>query len=105
MRPVIVFAGTTEGRMLSEYLSGQQVPVTACVATEYGETLLPENAWLRVHAGRMNQEQIKDYIREQKAELVVDATHPYAAEASENVYKTTLPSDCSHTWVPRRTVE
>lgn len=87
MRPVIVFAGTTEGRMLSEYLSGQQVPVTACVATEYGETLLPENAWLRVHAGRMNQEQIKDYIREQKAELVVDATHPYAAEASENVYK------------------
>ncbi len=87
MRPVIVFAGTTEGRMLSEYLSGRQVQVTVCVATEYGETLLKETPWLRVHGGRMNREQIKDYIREQKAALVVDATHPYAAEVSENVYK------------------
>lgn len=85
MRPVIVFAGTIEGRTLSEYLSGRQVPVVACVATEYGETLLKENACLKVHAGRMNQEQMEAFIREQNAELVVDATHPYAVEVSGNV--------------------
>lgn len=85
MRPVIVFAGTIEGRTLSEYLSGQQVPVAACVATEYGETLLKENACLKVHAGRMDQEQMEAFIREQNAELVVDATHPYAVEVSGNV--------------------
>lgn len=85
MKPVIVFAGTIEGRTLSEYLSGQQVPVTACVATEYGETLLKENACLKVHAGRMNQEQMEAFIRGQNAELVVDATHPYAVEVSGNV--------------------
>lgn len=85
MRPVVIFAGTIEGRTLSEYLSGQQVPVVACVATEYGETLLKENAWLKVHAGRMDQEQMKAFIREQNAELVVDATHPYAVEVSGNV--------------------
>lgn len=85
MRPVVIFAGTIEGRTLSEYLSGQQVPVVACVATEYGETLLKEDAWLKVHAGRMDQEQMKAFIREQDAELVVDATHPYAAEVSGNV--------------------
>lgn len=85
MRPVIVFAGTVEGRTLSEYLSGQQVPVVACVATEYGETLLQENAFLKVHAGRMDREQMEVFIREKEPELVVDATHPYAAEVSENV--------------------
>lgn len=85
MRPVIVFAGTIEGRTLSEYLSGRQVPVVACVATEYGETLLKENACLKVHAGRMNEEQMEAFIREQNAELVVDATHPYAVEVSGNV--------------------
>lgn len=85
MRPVIVFAGTIEGRTLSEYLSGHQVPVVASVATEYGETLLTENDFLKVHAGRMNREQMEPFIREQHAELVVDATHPYAVEVSANV--------------------
>ena len=44
MYNICVFAGTTEGRELVEFLTGQPVQVTACVATEYGETLLPEAA-------------------------------------------------------------
>ena len=39
MKKICVFAGTTEGRKLVEFLSGQPVEVMACVATEYGETL------------------------------------------------------------------
>ncbi|MBS6396128.1 MAG: precorrin-6A reductase [Clostridiales bacterium] len=85
MRPVIVFAGTIEGRTLSEYLSGQKVTVTACVATEYGETLLSESEYLKVHAGRMDEAQMEQFIREQAPKLVVDATHPYAAAVSENL--------------------
>lgn len=84
-KQVIIFAGTTEGRTISEYLSSCKVPVTACVATEYGETLLTENEYLKVHAGRMDQEEIAAFIREKGAELVIDATHPYAAVVSENV--------------------
>ena len=84
-KPVIIFAGTTEGRTISEYLASCKVPVTACVATEYGETLLTENEYLKVHAGRMDQEKIAAFIREKGAELVIDATHPYAAVVSENV--------------------
>ena len=84
-KPVIIFAGTTEGRTISEYLASCKIPVTACVATEYGETLLNENEYLKVHAGRMDQGQIAAFIREKGAELVIDATHPYAAVVSENV--------------------
>ena len=73
MSTVIIFAGTTEGRMLSEELSGKQIPVTACVATEYGETLLTENRYLKVHAGRMDREQIAGFIQREGAGLVVDA--------------------------------
>ena len=85
MRPVIIFAGTTEGRKLSEYLAVRKVPVTACVATEYGETLLTETEYLKVHAGRMDEAAMGQFFEEQKTELVVDATHPYAAVVSENV--------------------
>ena len=33
---ICVFAGTTEGRELVEFLAGQPVQATVCVATEYG---------------------------------------------------------------------
>ncbi|MDO4260793.1 MAG: precorrin-6A reductase [Eubacteriales bacterium] len=85
MTPVMIFAGTVEGRTLSEFLSGQGVPVTACVATEYGETLLAENPYLSVHAGRMDQERMAELMKEQRTDLVIDATHPYAVEVSANV--------------------
>ena len=40
---ICIFAGTSEGRELIEYLSDNafgQVKITACVATEYGEELI-----------------------------------------------------------------
>ena len=70
---------------MSEYLAVRKVPVTACVATEYGETLLKETEYLKVHAGRMEEAAMEQFFEEQKTELVVDATHPYAAVVSENV--------------------
>lgn len=84
---VVVFAGTVEGRTLTEYLTARRIAVTACVATEYGETLLEEkeNEYLTVHAGRMDREQIAAFLAGQEAKLVVDATHPYAALVSKNV--------------------
>ena len=44
MYKICVFGGTTEGRELVEFLNAQPCEVTACVATEYGQALLPEAA-------------------------------------------------------------
>jgi len=85
MESVIVFAGTTEGRILSEYLSSHQIHVIVCVATEYGETLLQENSWIKVHSGRMDREQMEQFLLVKSPKLVVDATHPYAVEVSKNL--------------------
>ncbi|MBD5492547.1 MAG: precorrin-6A/cobalt-precorrin-6A reductase, partial [Lachnospiraceae bacterium] len=37
MKEILLFAGTTEGRKLSELLAAAGVCHTVCVATEYGE--------------------------------------------------------------------
>ena len=39
MCKICIFAGTTEARRFVELLSTQPVTVTACVATEYSETI------------------------------------------------------------------
>lgn len=85
MTKICVFAGTTEGRKLVEFLSSQPVAVTACVATEYGETLLTPSGNLTVSARRLTEEEMERMLREEAFDLVVDATHPYAAAVTENI--------------------
>ena len=85
MYKLCVFAGTTEGRKLVELLTGQPVEVTAFVATEYGEALLEPQEGLTVAAGRLNQREMIDRFLQEKFDLIIDATHPYAAEVTENI--------------------
>ena len=40
MCKVILFGGTTEGRLLARFLSENQIDTVVCVATEYGGSLL-----------------------------------------------------------------
>ncbi len=70
---------------MSESLAASRIHHTLCVATEYGEIVLQENPFMSVHRGRMNEEQIKEFIRNGKFGAVVDATHPYADMVTKNL--------------------
>lgn len=83
MYKAIVFAGTTEGYALCEFLAENHVPVYACAATEYGGSLLKENEFLHVSAGRLKTEDMEELFRREAPEIVLDATHPYAAEVTK----------------------
>ena len=83
MNKVLLFGGTGEGRALAEWLAAEGVPHTVCVATEYGEALLPPGG--TAHVGRMDRGEMEALMRAGGFSLVLDATHPYAAEATENI--------------------
>lgn len=85
MREILIFAGTTEGRALSEYLTDMGVSHTLCVATEYGEVVLKKHPLVKVRQGRMNQAEIKSFILDSNFLAVVDATHPYAQIVTQNI--------------------
>ncbi|HIU44571.1 MAG TPA: precorrin-6A reductase [Candidatus Ventrousia excrementavium] len=85
MYNLCVFAGTTEGRKLIEYLATQPVRVTACVATEYGQAMLGSYDNVTVMTGRLPGDSIKDLLRKGLFDLVIDATHPYASHITESL--------------------
>lgn len=87
MYKLCVFAGTTEGRELVELLADAPVEVTACVATEYGESLLSPRERLTVSNRRLTEEEMEALLRREHFDLVVDATHPYASEVTENIVR------------------
>lgn len=85
MHKICVFAGTTEGRRLVERLCDRGVEIVACVATKYGGGLLAAQPGVRVHIGRMNENEMVTFLTQERFSLVVDATHPYADRATENI--------------------
>ena len=85
MYKLCVFGGTTEGRELVEFLNTQPCCVTACVATEYGQTLLPEGKNLTVSARPLPVGEIGALLQAERFDLVIDATHPYAASITRSI--------------------
>ena len=85
MSDVLLFGGTSEGRLLAEYMSSLRIPAVVCVATEYGETVMDVADPVRVRVGRLDTDGIAELITAERPRFVVDATHPYADIVTRNV--------------------
>ncbi|MBR1472150.1 MAG: precorrin-6A reductase [Lachnospiraceae bacterium] len=83
---IFLFGGTTEGRLLAEAALGTW-NCHVFVATDSGEAFLPRQVResAAVHTGRLQEAEMAEQMRRQKPVFVLDATHPYAAEASLNI--------------------
>ncbi len=89
MRHVVIFAGTTEGRTLASILDRAGVPLDICVATDYGQMILPAFREAKIHKGRMDRGEMEAFLSREPRTIVVDATHPFAQAVSSNIREAT----------------
>ena len=82
---ILIFGGTTEGRLLAEYCHQQEIEAYVSVVSGYGADLLPESEYLHVLSGRMAGDAMEGFMKRASIRAVFDATHPYAAEATRNI--------------------
>ncbi len=85
MCKVLIFGGTTEGRMLAEFCVKEGIPALISVFSDYGREVLEPGPLLSVREGALEKEGILTLLREKDIRLVIDATHPYAKNISGNV--------------------
>lgn len=90
MKKVLVFAGTTEGRILSKKIFDAGFDVSVSVASSYGSELLLSSFELdskspRFHFfhKRLSQNEMEKLFPE--FDFIIDGTHPYAVEVSRNI--------------------
>lgn len=81
-RNALLFAGTTEGRELADFLSKNEIEVTVSTATEYGESTIEVNDYVKLESIRGVEEMAE---RMKEFDVVIDATHPYAVKKSAHV--------------------
>ncbi len=80
---VVVFSGTTEGRVLSAKLAEMGALVTVSVATEIGREEQGDVPGVTVQCGRLETPAMTQLLK--GSSLCIDATHPYAVQASANI--------------------
>ena len=94
---ILLFGGTTEGRVLAQKLLALGHAVTVSVATELGAEMLGDLPKDHILTGRLEQPAIAQRLPDYA--LCIDATHPYAEEVSRHIRKA-----CTKTGVPLRRV-
>ena len=103
MCKILLFGGTTEGRLLSEFLVNNQIPSIVCAATAYGGSLSASSEEVRVLAERLDAAEMAALMQTEQPELVIDATHPYAAEVTENIQQAASAAGIEYLRVLRET--
>lgn len=102
---VLIYAGTTEGRLLAQELSRAHIACDVHVATEYGQMVMPELAGVKVCVGRLDVEEMRALLKkngQNNYAAVVDATHPFATEVSANIRESTKGSGIPYLRLQRR---
>ncbi|MEC1721558.1 precorrin-6A reductase [Schinkia azotoformans] len=83
---ILQLAGTSDARQLAIELKRQGFDVLTTVVTSNAAIEL-EASGLQVLVGRLTDSDLFQLIKERKINIVVDASHPYAEEASKNAIK------------------
>ncbi len=82
---VMIFGGTTEGREMADHMADLGYEVCVSVASELGAQQLAAIPDIRVEVGRKNAEEMAAMLWTGDYRYCIDATHPYAIEATKAI--------------------
>ncbi len=84
---ILVLGGTKDSREIIEIILSMNKEVIATTTTKYGSELLINNKNLIKVNRKLNQNEMLELIKKYEISKVIDATHPYAKNVSENIMK------------------
>lgn len=87
---IFLFAGTTEGREIAAAAAQMATrSIRVYSATAYGGSLIPAADGLTNVSGRLDEPEMEHEFRQfgSPDSLVIDATHPYAVQVTENIQR------------------
>ena len=85
---ILVMSGTEEGREIVERLNDKGKGVVTTVATAYGHEIYKKIGLGHLCIqGRLDMNELSELIQNRNIDILIDATHPYATQASLNAIK------------------
>ncbi len=85
---IMVMAGTTEGvQIIAMIASLENTHIIATTVTKEGGNLAKSAGAQEIISEALNKEAIEKIIKTKKIDLLIDATHPFAEDATRNAIK------------------
>src|SRR3989338_4053192 len=82
---ILVMSGTADGRELVQELNRRGKKLLTTVATAYGSSLYEDMGLSELCVeGKLDKNGLVKFIEDNGIDTIIDATHPYAKEASKN---------------------
>lgn len=81
---ILVLGGTTEANQLIHLLIEKNIRAIVSTAYEFAGEFIPKSPLITHRSGKLNLDGLQALIEENAINVVVDSTHPYALEVSEN---------------------
>ncbi len=94
-----IVGGTSTSREISRRLKEAEIEHIVTVATDYGRKLYSD---VEVVVGRFDRVEMAEFIDKRGIDLVIDSTHPYAVEVSQNSIEACREAGIPHIRFERR---
>lgn len=78
-----LIGGTGDSARIAQEIARQKIPCLVTVTTKNAQDLYPKNPYLSVQVGALNLVQIRELCQQQNISAIVDASHPYAVQISQ----------------------
>lgn len=82
-----LISGTSEGKEILSLLNKYTDNILVSTATEYGGELLKNYKYKLLNTKPLDIEEMKKLFKDNKVDILIDASHPYAVEVSKNAMK------------------
>ena len=100
---ILVLGGTSDSTRICSLLNEMNKEYIVSVTTQYGADLANKVA-KNVVIKRMDIEYMTNFMKENKIDLVIDSTHPYAVEVSKNAIEVTDILDINYIRYERKSL-
>ncbi|HML04811.1 MAG TPA: precorrin-6A reductase [Methanobacterium sp.] len=85
---IMVMAGTKDAaRIIKKLKSSGTFKILATTTTEYGAKIANKSGADEVLSGMLDENDLTSLIKKSEIEILIDATHPFAAAATKNAIK------------------
>ncbi|MDS1004476.1 cobalt-precorrin-6A reductase [Clostridium sporogenes] len=81
---IALILGTSEGREILSLLNKFTDDILISTATTYGGEILKDYKYKKLNTKPLNKDDFHNMLKEDKVNILIDASHPYALEVTKN---------------------
>lgn len=93
---VLLIGGTQDARQIAQVLANKGIAVLLTVTTDHAKALVTPDCNIDIICAKLDQHQLQQLVSARAITTIVDASHPYAQQISQNAQQVAQALGCRY---------